>query len=40
MDLRGPITEDIEFKCEMRPCALPDTREREHMEIEKVESCV
>ena len=33
MDLRGPLLEDIAIKFGLRPCALPYTRDHEHMEL-------
>ena len=36
MDLHGPLPEDIAVDFGLGPCALPYTRNNEHMELEKV----
>ena len=38
--LRGPLPEDIAVNFGLRPFALPYIRDREHMELAKVQSFV
>ena len=40
MDLLGQLPEDIALNFGLRPCALPYTRDNEHLELEKLYSCV
>ena len=36
MDLNASLSEDVSVNFGLRPCALPYTRDHEHMELEKV----